>query len=155
MKTENLLSVSPLDGRYNQAVKELREITSEYGLIKYRVIVEIKWFIHLSNISKIHQLPKLSIKDIRYLIDLIDNFSLKDAQRVKKIESKTNHDVKAVEYFLKERFKTSNQLNKYAEFIHFACTSEDINNLSYALMIEDASAVTQLKVKQVEKKIKS
>ena len=155
MKTENLLSVSPLDGRYNQAIKELREITSEYGLIKYRVIVEIKWFIHLSNISKIHQLPKLSIKDRRYLIDLIKNFSLKDAQRVKKIESKTNHDVKAVEYFLKEKFKTSNQLNKYAEFIHFACTSEDINNLSYALMIKDASAVTQLKVKQVEKKIKS
>ena len=70
MKTENLLSVSPLDGRYNQAIKELREITSEYGLIKYRVIVEIKWFIHLSNISKIHQLPKLSIKDRKFINDL-------------------------------------------------------------------------------------
>ncbi len=155
MKSENLLSVSPLDGRYNQAIQELREITSEYGLIKYRVIVEIRWFIHLSNISKIHQLPKLNIKDHTYLTDLIDNFSLKDAQRVKKIESKTNHDVKAVEYFLKEKFKTSKQLYNYAEFIHFACTSEDINNLSYALMIKDASAVTKTNIKDVEKKIKS
>ena len=134
MKSEHLFSVSPLDGRYNQALKEFREVTSEYGLIKYRVIVEIKWFIHLSKISKIKELPKLNIKDTRYLIDLIDNFSLKDAQRIKTIESKTNHDVKAVEYFLKERFKKSKKLDKYAEFIHFACTSEDINNLSYALM---------------------
>ena len=107
MKSEHLFSVSPLDGRYNQAIEEFREVTSEYGLIKYRVIVEIKWFIHLSKISKIKELPKLNIKDTRYLIDLIDNFSLKDAQRIKTIESKTNHDVKAVEYFLKEKFKKS------------------------------------------------
>ena len=155
MKSEHLFSVSPLDGRYNQAIEEFREVTSEYGLIKYRVIVEIKWFIHLSKISKIKELPKLNIKDTRYLIDLIDNFSLKDAQRIKTIESKTNHDVKAVEYFLKERFKKSKKLNKYAEFIHFACTSEDINNLSYALMIKDASKITHLNIKQVENKIRS
>ena len=155
MKSEHLFSVSPLDGRYNQAIEEFREVTSEYGLIKYRVIVEIKWFIHLSKISKIKELPKLNIKDTRYLIDLIDNFSLKDAQRIKKIESKTNHDVKAVEYFLKERFKKSKKLDKYAEFIHFACTSEDINNLSYALMIKDASKITHLNTKQVENKIRS
>ena len=99
MKSEHLFSVSPLDGRYNQAIEEFREVTSEYGLIKYRVIVEIKWFIHLSKISKIKELPKLNIKDTNYLIDLIDNFSLKDAKRIKTIESKTNHDVKAVEYF--------------------------------------------------------
>ena len=155
MKSEHLFSVSPLDGRYNQAIEEFREVTSEYGLIKYRVIVEIKWFIHLSKISKIKELPKLNIKDTRYLIDLIDNFSLKDAKRIKTIESKTNHDVKAVEYFLKEKFKKSKKLNKYAEFIHFACTSEDINNLSYALMIKDASKITHLNIKQVENKIRS
>ena len=155
MKSEHLFSVSPLDGRYNQAIEEFREVTSEYGLIKYRVIVEIKWFIHLSKISKIKELPKLNIKDTRYLIDLIDNFSLKDAQRIKTIESKTNHDVKAVEYFLKEKFKKSKKLDKYAEFIHFACTSEDINNLSYALMIKDASKITHLNIKQVENKIRS
>ena len=155
MKSEHLFSVSPLDGRYNQAIEEFREVTSEYGLIKYRVIVEIKWFIHLSKISKIKELPKLNIKDTRYLIDLIDNFSLKDAQRIKTIESKTNHDVKAVEYFLKEKFKKSKKLDKYAEFIHFACTSEDINNLSYALMIKDASKITHLNIKQVQNKIRS
>jgi len=155
MKSEHLFSVSPLDGRYNQAIEEFREVTSEYGLIKYRVIVEIKWFIHLSKISKIKELPELNIKDTRYLIDLIDNFSLKDAQRIKTIESKTNHDVKAVEYFLKEKFKKSKKLDKYAEFIHFACTSEDINNLSYALMIKDASKITHLNIKQVENKIRS
>ena len=155
MKSEHLFSVSPLDGRYNQAIEEFREVTSEYGLIKYRVIVEIKWFIHLSKISKIKELPKLNIKDTNYLIDLIDNFSLKDAKRIKTIESKTNHDVKAVEYFLKEKFKKSKKLDKYAEFIHFACTSEDINNLSYALMIKDASKITHLNIKQVENKIRS
>ena len=155
MKSEHLFSVSPLDGRYNQAIEEFREVTSEYGLIKYRVIVEIKWFIHLSKISKIKELPKLNIKDTIYLIDLINNFSLKDAQRIKTIESKTNHDVKAVEYFLKEKFKKSKKLDKYAEFIHFACTSEDINNLSYALMIKDASKITHLNIKQVENKIRS
>ena len=155
MKSEHLFSVSPLDGRYNQAIEEFREVTSEYGLIKYRVIVEIKWFIHLSKISKIKELPKLNIKDTRYLIDLIDNFSLKDAKRIKTIESKTNHDVKAVEYFLKEKFKKSKKLNKYAEFIHFACTSEDINNLSYALMIKDASKITHSNIKQVQNQIRS
>lgn len=155
MKSEHLFSVSPLDGRYNQAIEEFREVTSEYGLIKYRVIVEIKWFIHLSKISKIKELPKLNIKDTNYLIDLIDNFSLKDAKIIKTIESKTNHDVKAVEYFLKEKFKKSKKLNKYAEFIHFACTSEDINNLSYALMIKDASKITHSNIKQVQNKIRS
>jgi adenylosuccinate lyase len=155
MKSEHLFSVSPLDGRYNQAIEEFREVTSEYGLIKYRVIVEIKWFIHLSKISKIKELPKLNIKDTNYLIDLIDNFTLKDAKIIKTIESKTNHDVKAVEYFLKEKFKKSKKLNKYAEFIHFACTSEDINNLSYALMIKDASKITHSNIKQVQNKIRS
>ena len=153
MKFENLLSISPLDGRYNQSVKSLRAITSEFGLIKYRVIVEIKWFIHLSKNKKIKELPELTIKENRYLIDLIDNFNLSDAKRIKRIESKTNHDVKAVEYFLKEKFKKFKNLEKHSEFIHFACTSEDINNLSYALMIKDAKEISKASILAVEKKI--
>ena len=154
MNLENLLSISPLDGRYSNSVSPLRELTSEYGLIKYRVIVEIKWFIHLSNNKKIKELPKLNIKENSYLIDLINNFDIQDAKRIKTIENKTNHDVKAVEYFLKEKFKKIKKLDKYTEFIHFACTSEDINNLSYALMIRDASFVTQTSISTLEKKLK-
>ena len=154
MNLENLLSISPLDGRYSNSVSPLRELTSEYGLIKYRVIVEIKWFIHLSNNKKIKELPKLNIKENSYLIDLINNFDVQDAKRIKTIENKTNHDVKAVEYFLKEKFKKIKKLDKYTEFIHFACTSEDINNLSYALMIRDASFVTQTSISTLEKKLK-
>ena len=154
MKLENLLSISPLDGRYSNSVDSIREFTSEYGLIKYRVIIEIKWFIHLSNNKKIKELPKLSIKETKYLTDLIDNFNLNDAKRIKTIESRTNHDVKAVEYFLKEKFKMIKKLEKYSEFIHFACTSEDINNLSYALMIRDASSATQTSIDLLTKKIK-
>ena len=155
MKSENLLSISPLDGRYIDSVKELRTITSEFGLIKYRVTVEIKWFIHLSNIAKIKELPKLNIKEYKYLADLVDNFDINDARRIKTIEKQTNHDVKAVEYFLKEKFKKIKKLDKYSEFIHFACTSEDINNLSYALMIKDASSITKSSITLIEKKLKT
>lgn len=114
MKNEKLLSISPLDGRYSDSVEDLRNITSEYGLIRYRVIVEIKWFIHLSKNSKIKELPSFGIKDTSYLHDLIDNFDIKDAKRIKSIENKTNHDVKAVEYFLKEKFKLNKNLAKYS-----------------------------------------
>ena len=155
MKSENLLSISPLDGRYIDSVKELRTITSEFGLIKYRVTVEIKWFIHLSKITKIKELPKLNIKEYKYLADLIDNFDINDARRIKTIEKQTNHDVKAVEYFLKEKFKEIKKLDKYSEFIHFACTSEDINNLSYALMIKNASSITKSSITLIEKKLKT
>lgn len=154
MKIEKLLSISPLDGRYSDSVQDLRSITSEYGLIRYRVIVEIKWFIHLSKNPKIKELPSLNIKDTRYLNDLIDNFSIKDAKRVKSIESRTNHDVKAVEYFLKEKFKLNKNLAPYTEFIHFACTSEDINNLAYALMIKDASLITKKSLKLITNRVK-
>ena len=154
MKIEKLLSISPLDGRYSDSVADLRSITSEYGLIRYRVIVEIKWFIHLSKNPKIRELPSLNIKDTRYLNDLIDNFSIKDAKRVKSIESRTNHDVKAVEYFLKEKFKLNKNLAPYTEFIHFACTSEDINNLAYALMIKDASLITKKSLKLITNRVK-
>ena len=127
MNQESLFSISPLDGRYENAVSALREITSEYGLIKYRYIIEIKWFIHLSKNPQIKELPKLDIKDYLYLNDLIDNFDIKDAKRVKTIEKKTNHDVKAIEYFIREKFKKHKKLSKYQEFIHFASTSEDLS----------------------------
>ena len=154
MKSEKLLSISPLDGRYHQSVENLRAITSEFGLIKYRVIVEIKWFIHLSKNKKIKELPELTIKENRYLIDLINKFNVSDAKRIKTIESKTNHDVKAVEYFLKEKFKKFKNLEKHSEFIHFACTSEDINNLSYALMMKDAQDITKLSIATIKKKVR-
>ena len=154
MKIEKLLSISPLDGRYSDSVADLRDIASEYGLIRYRVIVEIKWFIHLSKNSKIKELPSLNIKDTLYLNDLIDNFNIKDAKKIKSIESRTNHDVKAVEYFLKEKFKLNKNLAPYTEFIHFACTSEDINNLAYALMIKDASMITKKSLKILTNRIK-
>ena len=139
MKIDTLKALSPLDGRYSNVNTHLRDILSEYGLIKYRIRVEIEWFIHLSKQKSIPELPSLSIKDKIYLTDLIENFSEKDAVEIKKIEKKTNHDVKAVEYYLKEKFSQSAKLAKYLEFIHFACTSEDINNLAYSLMIRDSS----------------
>ena len=139
MKIDTLKALSPLDGRYSNVNTHLRDILSEYGLIKYRIRVEIEWFIHLSKQKSIPELPSLSIKDNKYLTDLINNFSEKDALEIKKIEKKTNHDVKAVEYYLKEKFSQSAKLAKYLEFIHFACTSEDINNLAYSLMIRDSS----------------
>ena len=155
MNTQNLLSISPLDGRYNAPVSELREICSEHGLIKYRVFVEIRWFIHLSQSSQIKDLPRFKVKDYRYLTDIVDNFDVKDSKRIKTIESKTNHDVKAVEYFIKERFAKHKTLKKYSEFIHFACTSEDINNLSYALMIKDATDIINNSCSKIAKKIKT
>ena len=154
MKIDSLLGISPLDGRYSAVNDELRYITSEYGLIKYRVYIEVEWFKHLSNTKSIPEVPKLSIKNISYLNDLIDNFSIKDANRVKAIEKRTNHDVKAVEYFLKEKFSKIRSLHKYSEFIHFACTSEDINNLSYSLMIRDASKIITTSIQVVSKNLK-
>ena len=154
MKTDSLLAISPLDGRYNSVNNELSYITSEYGLIKYRLFIEVEWFKHLSNTKNIPEIPKLSINNIRYLNDLVKNFSKKDANRVKAIEKKTNHDVKAIEYFLKEKISKIRSLNKYSEFIHFACTSEDINNLSYSLMIRDASNIVASSIHDVSKNLK-
>ncbi|MEO1955499.1 MAG: adenylosuccinate lyase, partial [Gammaproteobacteria bacterium] len=139
MKIDTLKTLSPLDGRYYEANNDLRDILSEYGLIHYRIKVEIEWFVHLSKQRTIPELPKLTIKDNSYLTDLINNFTEKEALEIKKLEKKTNHDVKAVEYYLKEKFSKSSKLLKYVEFIHFACTSEDINNLAYSLMIRDSS----------------
>ena len=160
MKIDTLKALSPLDGRYSQVNNDLRDVLSEYGLIKYRVRVEIEWFIHLSKQKDIPHLPVLTIKDTAYLNDLIGDFSEKDASAIKKIEKRTNHDVKAVEYYLKDKFLKSSKLSKYLEFIHFACTSEDINNLAYSLMIKDSSnylakgAITNLEL-QLKNKSRS
>ena len=130
-----ITSLSPLDGRYAGKVKDLFPYFSEYGLIKYRLIVEISFFMILSAESGIKELPPFSDKELKLLEDIVEKFDEKEAEKVKKIERVTNHDVKAIEYFIKEKLgKTS--LKKHLEFIHFACTSEDINNLSYALMLK-------------------
>ena len=139
MKLTELSAISPIDGRYSKLVTELQEVFSEYALIKYRVFVEIEWFIHLSKQQHIKELPHLTKQSITFLSKIEKNFSLAEARKVKNIEKKTNHDVKAVEYYLRDQFKKSRQLKGLAEFIHFGCTSEDINNISYALMVKDAS----------------
>ena len=139
MKITELSAISPIDGRYSQLVESLQEIFSEYALIKYRIFVEIEWFIHLSKQRTIKELPHLTEQSITYLSNIEKNFNLTEARKVKNIEKKTNHDVKAVEYYLRDQFTKSKQLKGLSEFIHFGCTSEDINNISYALMVKDAS----------------
>jgi len=133
-----LTALSPLDGRYAGKTAELRNYFSEYGLIYYRVHVEVEWLIHLSEQSDILELPEFDQATKQRLRDIVENFSETDAAKVKGIERTTNHDVKAVEYFLKQAIADDQTLVKYSEFIHFACTSEDINNLSYALMLRAA-----------------
>ncbi len=132
-----LTAISPIDGRYASKVEELRPIFSEYGLIRFRVQVEVRWLQALAKHPQIEEVPALSTAADELLNAIVDNFSEADAQRVKDIEKTTNHDVKAVEYFLKEKIADSEELNSINEFIHFACTSEDINNLSYALMLKE------------------
>ena len=138
MQLSSLTAVSSVDGRYAGRTAGLREIFSEYGLIRYRIIVEIRWFQALAASADIPQVSSLSEKANAFLDKLINDFGLEAAQRVKVIEATTNHDVKAVEYYLKECFAKQEELNSLSEFLHFACTSEDINNLSYALMMLDA-----------------
>lgn len=129
---EELLNISPIDGRYRNLTCELSEYFSEYALIKYRVVVEIKWFIKLSEIISL----ELKQEDLDNLNSIIKNFNLDEAKKIKKIEETTNHDVKAVEYYLRDKFNELN-ISQYINYIHFACTSEDINNLAYNLMIKD------------------
>lgn len=138
MDLTSLSAISPIDGRYGNKVEALRELFSEYALIKYRVIIEVRWLEHLANCADITEVPSFSVETTQYLEKLIGEFSLSDAERVKEIESTTNHDVKAVEYFLKEKTRDNAEISKVSEFFHFACTSEDINNLSYALMLRMA-----------------
>lgn len=133
-------ALTPLDGRYGNKLSELRPIFSEFGLIKYRSLVEVRWLQALSQEAKIAEVPAFSNKANIALDAVIDNFSVADADAVKKIEATTNHDVKAVEYFLKQSCESIAEVKAVSEFFHFSCTSEDINNLSYALMLKDARA---------------
>ena len=133
----SLLAISPLDGRYKSKCEDLAPYFSEFALMRYRVLVEVKWLQKLSEHDQIDDLQVISERGLEYLDDLIENFSIADAQRIKEIEATTNHDVKAVEYFIKEKFEDNAELSDQLEFVHFACTSEDINNLAYALMLRD------------------
>jgi adenylosuccinate lyase len=138
MELTTLTAISPIDGRYADQTADLRPIFSEYGLIRHRVLVEVRWLQALARHPGLPEVPPLSEHAIHILENLIENFALADAQRVKNIERTTNHDVKAVEYFLKEKIAGNAELEAVGEFIHFACTSEDINNLAYALMLREA-----------------
>ncbi len=133
----SLLAISPLDGRYKNKCEDLAPYFSEFALMRYRVLVEVKWLQKLSEHDQIDDLQVISDRGLQYLDDLVENFSVEDGQRIKAIESTTNHDVKAVEYFIKEKFEDNAELSDQLEFVHFACTSEDINNLAYALMLRD------------------
>ena len=134
----SLTAISPVDGRYASKTRSLSPYFSEYGLIFYRVLVEIRWFQSLARHPGIPEVKALSNEANQYLESILTNFTEADAQDVKNREKVTNHDVKAVEYFLKAKFDALPELAASKEFIHFACTSEDINNLSYALMLKDA-----------------
>ena len=144
MSNSSIKSITPVDGRYQSKTKDLQNIFSEYGLIKYRLFVELKWLIKLSNDENISELKQLTEEEISWLMKIYDDFDETEANAVKKIESVTNHDVKAVEYYIKEKLSVHPVLSKASEFTHFACTSEDINNLSYALMLADGRDVTIL-----------
>jgi adenylosuccinate lyase len=137
MELTSLTAVSPVDGRYGSKVSDLQPIFSEFGLIRHRVLVEVHWLQALAAQQEITEVPALSEHATNILNSIIEKFSVEDAQRVKNIEKTTNHDVKAVEYFLKEKITGNQELEQISEFIHFACTSEDINNLSHALMLRE------------------
>ncbi|UTD54082.1 adenylosuccinate lyase [Halomonas sp. MS1] len=142
MQLSALTALSPVDGRYGAKAAALREHFSEFGLIRARVIVEVRWLQRLADHSQIVEVPPLSVEATAFLEQLIRDFSVEDAERIKEIERTTNHDVKAVEYFLKEKIAGQPELNAVTEFIHFACTSEDINNLSYGVMLADGLKAT-------------
>lgn len=134
----SLTAVSPIDGRYASKCADLRGIFSEFGLMRFRVTVEVEWLKKLAATPAIKEVPAFSAEAIAFLNNIVKNFNVEDAQAIKKHESVTNHDVKAVEYFLKDKVATMPEINAVKEFIHFACTSEDINNNSHALMLKEA-----------------
>ncbi|MGJ7460938.1 adenylosuccinate lyase [Halomonas sp. MA07-2] len=137
MPLSALTALSPVDGRYTGKAAALREHFSEFGLIRARVIVEIRWLQRLAELAGVTEVPPLSAEATAFLEAQIRDFSLEDAERIKEIERTTNHDVKAVEYFLKEQIAGQPELHAITEFVHFACTSEDINNLSHGVMLTD------------------
>ena len=144
MENAVLTAISPIDGRYYDKTEPLRDLCSEFGLIRYRVLVEVAWLRQLAACDQIAEIPALQPEADRLLSRIVDDFSPADAARIKAIEKTTNHDVKAVEYYLRERSADNAQLKAVGEFLHFACTSEDINNLAYALMLKDARAQVML-----------
>ncbi|MCG3842974.1 adenylosuccinate lyase [Psychrobacter sp. Ps1] len=144
-----LTALSPIDGRYASKADSLRPYLSEFGLIKARVTVEIRWLQSLADNSAIGELAAFDDQTNAFLNAIVDDFSEADAQAIKDIEATTNHDVKAVEYFIKDKFRGQDALIDSLEFIHFACTSEDINNLSYALMLKDSRELVVAKMQQV------
>ena len=151
-----LLALSPLDGRYAASAEALRPVFSEYGLIKARVRVELEWLKALAAAPQIGEVPPFSAATVAEIDGVIAGFSVDDAQAVKAIEATTNHDVKAVEYWLKQRFAANAEVSAVNEFIHFACTSEDINNLSHALMLREArDAVLLPKLRELTDKLRA
>ena len=156
MDLTRLRALSPADGRYADKVNELRDILSEHGLIRYRVLVEIRWLQWLADQPSVGELAPLApvVKDL--LNRMVDEFSSDDAEQVKKIEATTNHDVKAVEYFIRQRIGNGDDAANLGDFIHFACTSEDINNLAYALMLRAArDEVLQPRMRELNAKLRS
>ena len=154
MNLSSLTALSPVDGRYARQTEDLRPYFSEYGLIRHRVLVEVRWLQALSAHAQITEVPAFSEAATSLLNAIVTDFSEADAARVKEIERTTNHDVKAVEYFLKEKIADNAEINAVSEFIHFACTSEDINNLSYGLMLKGGRDEVLLpKLKEVSEAI--
>ncbi|MDD5274060.1 MAG: adenylosuccinate lyase [Methylovulum sp.] len=155
MTNFSLTAISPIDGRYADKVEKLRPVFSEYGLIRYRVEVEVRWLQALAKHPLITEVSPFSDAALLLLNNIIGQFSEADAQRVKDIEKTTNHDVKAVEYLLKEKITGCAELEQVSEFIHFACTSEDINNLSYALMLKAGREIIAAQITDCIKAIKT
>ncbi len=140
MEVSSLKNLSPLDSRYRTQLMELCPIASEYGLIRYRLLVEIRWLITLTDMPNFTQLPPLDSNSRQFLEEIINNFDLAAAEKIKTIEQTTNHDVKAVEYYLHDKIKDHPILTNFIPFLHFGCTSEDINNLAYGLMLKQIRA---------------
>ena len=136
--------MAALDGRYQTKLDPLRPYFSEYALIKYRASVEVEWLKALAAAKELQEIAPFSAETIKELDAAIANFSEADAAQVKAIEARTNHDVKALEYWLKEKFDANHEVKNASEFIHFACTSEDINNLSHGLMLKSARDTVML-----------
>jgi len=155
MNLSELTALSPVDGRYAGKTSDLRQFFSEYGLIKHRVFVEVRWLQALANEPAIAEVPQFSESANQHLEAILTNFNEAEAQKIKDIERTTNHDVKAVEYYLKDQIADNEELNAVTEFIHFACTSEDINNLSHALMLKGGRSVMLNDIDQLNASIKT
>ena len=154
MSDEQLIAISPIDGRYSNKVEHLRGIFSESALMRYRVIAEIAWLEYLSDCEQIDQIPLMSAQVREAIRKIPLDFSIEDARRIKEIESEINHDVKAIEYFLQEKMGDIEGGENYTSFIHFACTSEDINNISYALMLKDGVDEIKASIEQLTNTLK-